>query len=199
MITKPVIKSDRYFDHIDEYVCKNEFYNGDKSKLLEDFGFKNDKEFNDWVDELNNPIELEDGSGIYNNLIVHHRVEGIIEFPLSKERQKLYDRYKDSNYDDKYYDDYINSINNPSDYGVCDYENFIEQISEYYKNYLSESNPRKFFVTVELISKESQPKSGGWRWHKWGPYIGTKEPRCEYLYDEPEIDKVVIFELYEIS
>ena len=38
-----------------------------------------------------------------------------------------------------------------------------------------------------------------WRWHKWGPYIGTKEPKCEYLYDEPEIDKVVIFELYEIS
>ena len=25
MITKPVIKSDHYFDHIDEYVYKNEF------------------------------------------------------------------------------------------------------------------------------------------------------------------------------
>jgi hypothetical protein len=40
---------------------------------------------------------------------------------------------------------------------------------------------------------------GGWRWHKWGPYIGTQEPKCEYIHDEPEIEEVFTYHVYELK
>jgi len=38
-------------------------------------------------------------------------------------------------------------------------------------------------------------KPDGWRWRKFGPYIGTRTPRAEYLADEPEIEEIVVFAL----
>lgn len=35
--------------------------------------------------------------------------------------------------------------------------------------------------------------SGGWRWHKWGPYYGVQKPECEYLSDEKNIEMVYTF------
>lgn len=62
---------------------------------------------------------------------------------------------------------------------------------------LQQSMDRKFIVTVTPIIKSEQPASGGWRWHKWGPYIGNYEPTTEYLYDEPDIEKVYVYHIYE--
>lgn len=78
-------------------------------------------------------------------------------------------------------------------YGVCDYpEQLIERASSL------ETDPvRKFVVTFTRVTKASQPSDGGWRWHKWGPYIGDKKPTMEYLYDEPEIDEIFAFHIYE--
>jgi hypothetical protein len=37
-----------------------------------------------------------------------------------------------------------------------------------------------------------------WRWHKWGEYIGTKNPQHEYLYDEDEsIQEVFCYHIYK--
>jgi hypothetical protein len=41
------------------------------------------------------------------------------------------------------------------------------------------------------------PKSG-WRYHKWGDYIGSQNPQSEYLYDDTHIDAVWTFHIYEL-
>lgn len=78
-------------------------------------------------------------------------------------------------------------------YGVCDSpEQLLEKCPE-----LEGDMTRLFVVTVTKISKDSESSEDGWRWHKWGDYIGDQNPQCEYLYDEPEIDEVYTFHIYE--
>lgn len=77
------------------------------------------------------------------------------------------------------------------DYGVCDSP---EQVVERLR--LNE-DPRKLVVALVRIDKDSEPENGGWRWHKWGAYIGDKKPQCEYLYDEPDIHTVYTYHVYE--
>jgi len=77
-------------------------------------------------------------------------------------------------------------------YGVCDnLEQILEQCPE-----LS-CEVRQFVITMTLLEKSAEPAEGGWRWHKWGPYIGIHEPQCEYLYDEPVIERVYVYHIYE--
>lgn len=77
-------------------------------------------------------------------------------------------------------------------YGVCDnYQQILEQCPM-----LKESN-RQFFITVKSVKKNEQSEIGGWRWHKWGPYIGTQEITTEYLYNEPIIEEVFVYHIYE--
>ena len=72
-------------------------------------------------------------------------------------------------------------------YGVCDSpDQFIERYEK-----LLEEDPRRLFVTFFKVEKRRQPKRGGWRWHKWGPYIGDKDPQHEYIRDEDDTIKVV--------
>lgn len=79
--------------------------------------------------------------------------------------------------------------------GVCD--NY-HQITEKYKEILS--NPEKNYVIgLSTVKRENQSEDGGWRWHKWGSYIGTQNPQHEYLYDDKHIDKVFCFHIYEIE
>lgn len=69
-----------------------------------------------------------------------------------------------------------------SQYGVCDN---VEQVLKKYKEVL-EGDDHQYFVwfTPVFQEKENAGNGGGWRWHKWGPYIGELERRCEYLDDE---------------
>lgn len=76
-------------------------------------------------------------------------------------------------------------------YGVCD---SIEQVLALYPEL--EAPGRGFMVTLTEVRRENQEPGGGWRWHKWGPYIGTYEPKHEYLYDE-DIERVFVFRIYE--
>lgn len=77
-------------------------------------------------------------------------------------------------------------------YGVCDdYKQVLEKIT------VLHDPERKFVVLVTPVLRGNQPRDGGWRWHKWGEYIGTKTPTCEYLHDEPEIEKVYCYHIYE--
>lgn len=79
--------------------------------------------------------------------------------------------------------------------GVCD--NY-EQVIDKYNDLLS--NPhKKYVIGLSTIERVKQPAKGGWRWHKWGEYIGTQTPKHEYLYDDVHIDKVYYFQIYELA
>ena len=79
-------------------------------------------------------------------------------------------------------------------YGVAD---SIDQIRETFK--FLERSDRKFICFVSAVYKKDQSATGGWRWHKWGPYIGNHKIRCEYLYDEVGIDHVLLYHIYEVK
>jgi len=78
-------------------------------------------------------------------------------------------------------------------YGVCDNP---EQILEFYPE-LKDDPERKFVVSFKEVTKASQPAEGGWRWHKWGEYIGKHHIQYEYLYDEKDIESVLCYHIYE--
>jgi len=79
-------------------------------------------------------------------------------------------------------------------YGVAD---SVEQVEEIFFEKLKKSS-RVFWVEYNHIYKNDQPSEGGWRWHKWGEYIGKQTPKCEHIYDEEGIDHVVCYHFHEI-
>lgn len=80
-----------------------------------------------------------------------------------------------------------------SPYGVCDgWEQIIEKWPM-----IRDDQSKRFIITLTPIIKEQQSPDGGWRWHKWGPYIGKHQQTQEYLYDEPHIDRVYVYHIYE--
>jgi hypothetical protein len=80
-------------------------------------------------------------------------------------------------------------------YGVCD---SIEQFNDAAIGRFVRDSSRRFIVSFVRIAKATQPAEGGWRWHKWGPYIGKHAPGCEYLYDEEGIDEVWTYSVSEV-
>lgn len=79
-------------------------------------------------------------------------------------------------------------------YGVCDHALNILTHPDYIS--ILNSPDRRFTVFLTEVRREDQPEDGGWRWHKWGPYIGNYKPQHEYLYYE-KIDKVFVFKILE--
>lgn len=77
-------------------------------------------------------------------------------------------------------------------YGVCD---SVEQLLEKCPQ-LEADTEEEFLVTFTSIKRSHEPPHGGWRWHKWGEYIGDHDPQYEYLYDEPDIDEVLVYSIY---
>ena len=81
-------------------------------------------------------------------------------------------------------------------YGVCDSP---EQFIEDFHGFL-EDHEKELMVCFSHVAKVEQPSEGGWRWHKWGSYVGHGEPECEYLYDEEGFEEgVYCFHVYDIS
>jgi len=80
-------------------------------------------------------------------------------------------------------------------YGVCD---TIEQVKEMYSKWLNDPE-LKFCISFTKVVKAQQPSDGGWRWHKWGRYIGDKNPQFEYIYDEDDsIQEVLCYHIYQL-
>lgn len=77
------------------------------------------------------------------------------------------------------------------EYGVCD---DVDQIFQKFPKL--ETCQLKIFVLTEIVKKEN---CADWRWEKWGPYIGNKISKAEYLKDEPEIEKVIIYKIYGLK
>ena len=76
-------------------------------------------------------------------------------------------------------------------YGVCD---DVDQFFEHELGRWVLDSERKFTVS---FSKVVNSEDDGWRWHKWGPYIGKREIECEYLREQPEIEYVYCFQVHE--
>lgn len=85
-------------------------------------------------------------------------------------------------------------------FGVADN---IEQIKEYYADEIKDPN-EKFAISLRYIyqDKGNAGQYDGWRWCKWGPYIGTLNSQCDYLDDEDFGDDfsgyVICFQLFHI-
>ena len=63
--------------------------------------------------------------------------------------------------------------------GVCDdLAQIFEQCPEIVRD-----EERKFIISLTPIVRADQSPQGGWRWHKWGDYIGNHSPKYEYLYE----------------
>jgi hypothetical protein len=77
-------------------------------------------------------------------------------------------------------------------YGVCDN---VENLFAVYPELLAPG--REFTVSMTPIYKDACEAEDDWRWHKWGDYIGSQEPTHEYMYDEPVIELVYCFHIYE--
>lgn len=90
-------------------------------------------------------------------------------------------------------DAYLARIN-LSPYGVAD---SVEQILAHHADLVNDPG-QDFVLLVTTITQASQPDRGGWRWHKWGEYIGTHEVKYEYLYDQPEIEEVLVYHIYPL-
>lgn len=90
--------------------------------------------------------------------------------------------------------EYYPSTELPS-YGVCD--NY-QQILKHYKEIINDPH-KHYTIGLTPVTKEDQSPNGGWRWHKWGPYIGTQKPKTEYLYDEPTITLIYTYEIIELT
>lgn len=83
----------------------------------------------------------------------------------------------------------------PHDYGVCDSP---EQVLEHWPELATD--PRRFVILFDEVRKDQQDAHQGWRWHKWGEYIGTRTPECEYLYDEGDaFESVLIFNVCHLK
>lgn len=81
---------------------------------------------------------------------------------------------------------------NAGPYGVCD---SLEQIKEHYPEL--EDPSRYFVVVLTEVRRDEQSEWGGWRWHKWGEYIGNHQITHEYLYYEKDIERVFCYHIYE--
>lgn len=79
-------------------------------------------------------------------------------------------------------------------YGVCD--NYEQVLEKYPFIGLTEN---KYVLVLSPIFKKHQSPDGGWRWHKWGEYIGTHDIKHEYLYDEEGIEHVFVYHLYALK
>lgn len=81
-----------------------------------------------------------------------------------------------------------------SEYGVCD---GWEQITARWPHLIAD--PEAYVIAMVEIRREDQSENGGWRWHKWGSYIGTQNPEHEYLYDDKHIEVVYTYHVYRLD
>lgn len=79
-------------------------------------------------------------------------------------------------------------------YGVCD---SVGQFILKYGDALKDA-AGSYCLAFTRVVKAKQSPVGGWRWDKWGPYIGNGEPTTEYLRDEPKFEEVFVFSVFRL-
>ena len=79
-------------------------------------------------------------------------------------------------------------------YGLCDTP---EQLLEYHPHLADDDIKR--VISITPIWRRDQSEFGGFRYHKWGQYIGKQKPRNEYIYDDKHIEFVCSFHIYRLT
>ena len=95
----------------------------------------------------------------------------------------------------KSYEDESFEIGNYHSYGVCDSpQQFMEDVGP-----LLEKSDDKFVAFFTHVAKRPGERDG-WRWHKWGEYIGKGTPTREYLDDEEQFnDGIYVYHVYRVN
>lgn len=84
----------------------------------------------------------------------------------------------------------------PVKYGTADDIDQILENADIKKWFIDSEN--KYILGIRIFHKEDQEPIGGFRKHKWGPYIGTKSKGYEYLYNEPDMEYIICYHFYKI-
>lgn len=84
-------------------------------------------------------------------------------------------------------------IDKYSDYGVADNVHQILGVSSKFVN----DKTNQYFFHVHPIYPAEQSQTGGWRWHKWGEYIGSYESEFDYIYDDYYTDEDSLKKYFE--
>ena len=81
-------------------------------------------------------------------------------------------------------------------YGVCDNIDQIFERDPYIDAF--KKSKKDYVIVIHWIPKEN---NGGWRWHKWGTYIGDFEHNCEYLSEEttPGLEGVWCYNIQQVT
>lgn len=144
-----------------------------------------------------------DITGIYmSDLNGHYDIEGLTNFNEVDEFE-LIDKYKFfpmSGVSDNasQVKNYLNKIINIYLNGTSKDEYFFEGqgLFNLIKN---EPNYQFILLLTPIINNHDKSSWGGWRWHKWGEYIGKHNPQYEYLNHETEIDYVLVWKLCPVE
>lgn len=134
------------------------------------------------------------GRGLYHGYGLDFGWCDLIEDPYPFDMVSQAWKYKDMDERMKFLRDHYDSRKEGDldfAYGVCDYP---EQVVGKFP--IIDSDPRPFIIEFGHITKAND---GGWRWHKHGTYIGERDPQYEYLADEPDIDEVWCFHIYQLK
>ena len=181
---------------------------------IEDLGldyYRN--KFKEWTlitkDNYPEDIILEEDSkdlditGIYmSDLNGHYDIEGLTNFNEVDDFE-LIDKYK------------FFPMNGVSD-NASQVKNYLNKIINIYLNRTSkdvyffegqglfnliknEPNYKFILLLTPIINNHDTSLWGGWRWHKWGEYIGKHNPQYEYLDHETGIDYVLVWKLCPVE
>lgn len=144
-----------------------------------------------------------DITGIYmSDLNGHYDIEELTNFNEIDEFE-LIDKYK------------FFTMNGVSD-NASQVKNYLNKIINIYLNGTSkdeyffegqglfnliknEPNYQFILLLTPIINNHDKSLWGGWRWHKWGEYIGKHTPQYEYLDHEYGIDYVLVWKLCPVE
>ena len=144
-----------------------------------------------------------DITGIYmSDLNGHYDIEGLTNFNEVDEFE-LIDKYKffpmsgvsdNASQVKNYLNKIINIYLNGTSKDVYFFEG--QGLFNLIKN---EPNYKFILLLTPIINNHDTSLWGGWRWHKWGEYIGKHNPQYEYLDHETGIDYVLVWKLCPIE
>lgn len=96
-------------------------------------------------------------------------------------------------------DSYVKILSHLKEHGLRSFgvADSIEQVKEYYKEL--EASPEKFIVIMTPVYRKNESSYGGFRFHKWGRYIGEHALKHEYFYDHKDMDVIYTFRVLMVN
>lgn len=73
-----------------------------------------------------------------------------------------------------------------------------KQLVQFMQAIEEENREYGFVLLLTPIVNEHNHEWGGWRWHKWGEYLGHHQIEHEYLNDEDGVDFVFVWKLVAV-